>query len=87
VLGNTSFHLYLRPGLDVIAAHQGLHRSCQERPILTDGAVLQVWELAENAKNHREGAQFRRPFDGRRLFLSPEESMRRIQRYPGLGFV
>src|SRR5580704_9594429 len=79
VLGNT-FHLYLRPGLDVIAAHQGLHRFMHwERPILTDSGGFQVWSLAEMRKISEEGAQFRSPVDGAQVFLSPEESMR-IQR-------
>src|SRR5258708_12293334 len=79
VLGNT-FHLYLRPGLDVIAAHQGLHRFMHwERPILTDSGGFQVWSLAEMRKITEEGAQFRSPVDGAQVFLSPEESMR-IQR-------
>jgi queuine tRNA-ribosyltransferase len=79
VLGNT-FHLYLRPGLDVIAAHQGLHRFMHwQRPILTDSGGFQVWSLAEMRKITEEGAQFRSPVDGAQVFLSPEESMR-IQR-------
>jgi queuine tRNA-ribosyltransferase len=79
VLGNT-FHLYLRPGLDVIAAHQGLHRFMHwDRPILTDSGGFQVWSLAEMRKITEEGAQFRSPVDGAKVFLSPEESMR-IQR-------
>jgi queuine tRNA-ribosyltransferase len=79
VLGNT-FHLYLRPGLDVIAAHQGLHRFMHwQRPILTDSGGFQVWSLAEMRKITEEGAHFRSPVDGAEVFLSPEESMR-IQR-------
>jgi queuine tRNA-ribosyltransferase len=79
VLGNT-FHLYLRPGLDVIAAHQGLHRFMHwQRPILTDSGGFQVWSLAEMRKITEEGAHFRSPVDGAQVFLSPEESMR-IQR-------
>jgi queuine tRNA-ribosyltransferase len=79
VLGNT-FHLYLRPGLDVIAAHQGLHRFMHwQRPILTDSGGFQVWSLAEMRKITEEGARFRSPVDGAQVFLSPEESMR-IQR-------
>jgi queuine tRNA-ribosyltransferase len=79
VLGNT-FHLYLRPGLDVIAAHQGLHRFMHwRRPILTDSGGFQVWSLAEMRKISEEGAHFRSPVDGAEVFLSPEESMR-IQR-------
>jgi queuine tRNA-ribosyltransferase len=79
VLGNT-FHLYLRPGLDVIAAHQGLHRFMHwRRPILTDSGGFQVWSLAKMRKISEEGARFRSPVDGAEVFLSPEESMR-IQR-------
>jgi queuine tRNA-ribosyltransferase len=79
VLGNT-FHLYLRPGLDVIEAHQGLHRFMNwSRPILTDSGGFQVWSLAEMRKITEEGAHFRSPVDGAKIFLSPEESMR-IQR-------
>jgi queuine tRNA-ribosyltransferase len=79
VLGNT-FHLYLRPGLEVIAAHQGLHRFMHwQRPILTDSGGFQVWSLAEMRKITEEGVRFRSPVDGAQVFLSPEESMR-IQR-------
>jgi queuine tRNA-ribosyltransferase len=79
VLGNT-FHLYLRPGLEVIRAHQGLHRFMHwRRPILTDSGGFQVWSLAEMRKITEEGAHFRSPVDGAQVFLSPEESMR-IQR-------
>src|SRR5580700_7472450 len=82
VLGNT-FHLYLRPGLEVIEAHQGLHRFMHwERPILTDSGGFQVWSLAEMRKITEEGARFRSPVDGAQVFLSPEESMR-IQRALG----
>jgi queuine tRNA-ribosyltransferase len=79
VLGNT-FHLYLRPGLEVIQAHNGLHRFMHwQRPILTDSGGFQVWSLAEMRKITEEGAHFRSPVDGAAVFLSPEESMR-IQR-------
>jgi queuine tRNA-ribosyltransferase len=79
VLGNT-FHLYLRPGLEIIAAHQGLHGFMHwRRPILTDSGGFQVWSLAEMRKITEEGAHFRSPVDGAQVFLSPEESMR-IQR-------
>ena len=79
VLGNT-FHLYLRPGLEVIQAHHGLHRFMHwRRPILTDSGGFQVWSLAEMRKITEEGAHFRSPVDGAAVFLSPEESMR-IQR-------
>src|ERR1700675_2580342 len=76
VLGNT-FHLYLRPGLKVIEAHQGLHRFMHwRRPILTDSGGFQVWSLAEMRKITEAGAHFRSPVDGAPVFLSPEESMR-----------
>ena len=82
VLGNT-FHLFLRPGLEVIAAHQGLHRFMHwQRPILTDSGGFQVWSLAEMRKITEQGAHFRSPVDGAPVFLSPEESMR-IQRVLG----
>src|SRR6202050_2033117 len=76
VLGNT-FHLYLRPGLEVIQAHQGLHRFMHwHRPILTDSGGFQVFSLAQMRKITEEGAHFRSPVDGAQVFLSPEESMR-----------
>ena len=79
VLGNT-FHLFLRPGLEVIEDHGGLHRFMHwGRPILTDSGGFQVWSLAEMRKITEEGARFRSPIDGATVFLSPEESMR-IQR-------
>jgi queuine tRNA-ribosyltransferase len=82
VLGNT-FHLYLRPGLKVIEAHQGLHRFMHwRRPILTDSGGFQVWSLKEMRKITEEGARFHSPVDGAPVFLSPEESMR-IQRILG----
>jgi queuine tRNA-ribosyltransferase len=82
VLGNT-FHLYLRPGLEVIEAHRGLHRFMHwQRPILTDSGGFQVWSLAEMRKITEEGASFRSPVDGAPVFLSPEVSMR-IQRTLG----
>jgi queuine tRNA-ribosyltransferase len=79
VLGNT-FHLWLRPGLEVIAAHEGLHRFMHwERPILTDSGGFQVFSLAKLRKLSEAGVRFRSPVDGSEVFLSPEESMR-IQR-------
>jgi queuine tRNA-ribosyltransferase len=79
ILGNT-FHLYLRPGLEVIEAHDGLHRFMHwDRPILTDSGGFQVFSLKEMRKITEEGARFRSPIDGVPVFLSPEESMR-IQR-------
>lgn len=79
VLGNT-FHLWLRPGLEVIAAHDGLHRFMNwAGPILTDSGGFQVWSLGELRKISEQGVAFRSPVNGDRCFLSPEESMR-IQR-------
>jgi len=79
VLGNT-FHLWLRPGLEVMAAHGGLHWFMNwRRPILTDSGGFQVWSLGDLRKISEEGVAFQSPINGDRLFLSPEESMR-IQR-------
>src|SRR5579883_1023523 len=79
VLGNT-FHLYLRPGLEVIEAHGGLHGFMHwERPILTDSGGFQVFSLKDMRRLTEEGVRFRSPIDGSPVFLSPEESMR-IQR-------
>ncbi len=76
VLGNT-FHLWLRPGLDVIDAHAGLHRFMGwARPILTDSGGFQVFSLGAMRKISEEGVKFASPVNGDRLFLTPEESMR-----------
>ena len=79
VLGNT-FHLWLRPGLDVIGAHGGLHRFMGwDGPILTDSGGFQVYSLGELRKITEEGVRFQSPVNGDPCFLTPEESMR-IQR-------
>ncbi|MCX7897991.1 MAG: tRNA guanosine(34) transglycosylase Tgt [Rhodocyclaceae bacterium] len=76
VLGNT-FHLWLRPGLDVIRAHGGLHRFMGwPRPILTDSGGFQVFSLGALRKISEEGVRFASPINGDKLFLTPEESMR-----------
>ncbi|MEN6586004.1 MAG: tRNA guanosine(34) transglycosylase Tgt [Sulfuricella sp.] len=76
VLGNT-FHLWLRPGLEVIAAHGGLHRFMNwDGPILTDSGGFQVFSLGELRKITEEGVKFQSPVNGDRCFLTPEESMR-----------
>jgi len=76
ILGNT-YHLFLRPGLQVIQAHGGLHAFMNWRaPILTDSGGFQVWSLAAMRKLDESGVKFRSPFDGGEVFLSPEESMR-----------
>ena len=74
-LGNT-FHLWLRPGLDVIKAHNGLHDFMQwHKPILTDSGGFQVFSLGALRKITEEGVKFSSPHDGAKLFLSPEISM------------
>lgn len=74
-LGNT-FHLWLRPGLDVIAAHHGLHDFMQwQKPLLTDSGGFQVFSLGALRKISEEGVKFSSPHDGAKLFLSPEISM------------
>ncbi|MCE2969727.1 MAG: tRNA guanosine(34) transglycosylase Tgt [Burkholderiales bacterium] len=76
VLGNT-FHLWLRPGLDVIGKHAGLHRFMGwTRPILTDSGGFQVFSLGALRKLSEEGVRFASPVNGDRLLLTPEESMR-----------
>ncbi|MBI4191294.1 MAG: tRNA guanosine(34) transglycosylase Tgt [Betaproteobacteria bacterium] len=79
VLGNT-FHLWLRPGLEVIAAHGGLHRFMGwDGPLLTDSGGFQVFSLGELRKISEEGVRFQSPVNGDSCLLTPEESMR-IQR-------
>jgi queuine tRNA-ribosyltransferase len=79
VLGNT-FHLWLRPGLDVIGAHGGLHRFMGwYGPILTDSGGFQVFSLGALRRISEEGVKFASPVNGDRMLLTPEESMR-IQR-------
>ncbi|NYT22777.1 tRNA guanosine(34) transglycosylase Tgt [Alcaligenaceae bacterium] len=76
VLGNT-FHLWLRPGTDIMRKHGGLHGFMQwHRPILTDSGGFQVFSLDGLRKITEEGVRFASPIDGSRLFLTPEESMR-----------
>lgn len=75
VLANT-FHLMLRPGLEVIADHGGLHGFMHwQGPILTDSGGFQVWSLGALRKLEERGVSFRAPTDGRRLFLGPEEAI------------
>lgn len=79
ILGNT-FHLYLRPGLDVIGDHGGLHGFARwNGPILTDSGGFQVFSLAHRRKITEQGVTFASPVDGSKVFLGPEESMH-IQR-------
>ena len=75
VLGNT-FHLWLRPGLEVIAKHGGLHRFMGwDGPILTDSGGFQVFSLSKMRKLSEDGVQFASPINGDPLFLTPEQSM------------
>src|ERR1700754_4171388 len=75
VLGNT-FHLWLRPGPEVIAAHGGLHRFMGwTRPILTDSGGFQVWSLGPLRRVQEEGVAFASPVNGDKLFLTPETSI------------
>jgi len=75
ILGNT-YHLWLRPGIDVIKAAGGLHRFIGwDRALLTDSGGFQVWSLGDLRKITEEGTEFRSHVDGSRKFLSPEVSM------------
>jgi queuine tRNA-ribosyltransferase len=79
ILGNT-FHLWMRPGLDVMAGFGGLHQFEKwNKPILTDSGGFQVWSLGAMRKISEEGVRFASPVNGDKLFLTPETSMQ-IQR-------
>ena len=79
ILGNT-FHLWLRPGTEVMDKLGGLHGfNGWHKPILTDSGGFQVWSLGALRKISEEGVRFASPINGDRLMLTPEESMR-IQR-------
>ncbi len=72
ILGNT-YHLYLRPGLDILEKAGGLHKfNGWDRPILTDSGGFQVFSLADNRKLTEEGAIFRSHIDGSKHFFTPE---------------
>jgi queuine tRNA-ribosyltransferase len=82
ILGNT-YHLNIRPGLDILRAAGGLHRFMNwERPILTDSGGFQVFSLAKIRKIKPHGVEFRSHLDGSPLFLGPKEAME-IQRVLG----
>ncbi|MCK8515529.1 tRNA guanosine(34) transglycosylase Tgt [Methylonatrum kenyense] len=86
LLGNT-FHLWLRPGTDIIAAHGDLHDFMQwQGPILTDSGGFQVYSLGKLRKISEQGVTFRSPVDGSRVFMGPEESMA-VQRALGSDIV
>ena len=76
ILGNT-FHLMLRPGDEEIRDLGGLHSfSNWNRPILTDSGGFQVWSLGSLVKITEEGVRFSSPYDGKKIFMSPEDSMK-----------
>ncbi|WP_433962196.1 tRNA guanosine(34) transglycosylase Tgt [Larsenimonas salina] len=86
ILGNT-FHLWLRPGTEVIEAHGDLHDFAQwDKPILTDSGGFQVFSLGDMRKITEQGVHFRSPVDGAKVFMGPEESMS-IQRSLGSDIV
>lgn len=73
ILGNT-YHLYLRPGLEIISGAGGLHKfNSWDKPILTDSGGFQVFSLSDNRKLTEEGAEFRSHIDGSKHFFSPEK--------------
>jgi queuine tRNA-ribosyltransferase len=75
ILGNT-FHLWMRPGLDVLKKFGGLHGfEGWQRPMLTDSGGFQVWSLGEMRKISEEGVRFASPVNGDKLFLTPEVSV------------
>ena len=75
ILGNT-FHLWMRPGLEVIKHFQGLHNFEKwQKPILTDSGGFQVWSLGAMRKISEEGVKFSSPVNGDKLFLTPEVSI------------
>jgi queuine tRNA-ribosyltransferase len=75
ILGNT-FHLFLRPGLEIVEKFGGLHKFIGwDKPILTDSGGFQVFSLAHKRKITEEGVTFASPVDGSKVFLSPEVSM------------
>ncbi len=76
ILGNT-FHLSLRPGLEIIKATGGLHNFMGwDRPILTDSGGFQIFSLGEMCSISNEGVTFRSPVNGNKVFIGPEESMK-----------
>src|SRR2546423_932255 len=75
ILGNT-YHLFVRPGLEVIRTVGGLHRFMNwDGPILTDSGGYQIFSLAEYRKRTEEGGQFQNHIDGSPAFISPEIAM------------
>ena len=86
ILGNT-YHLYLRPGLEVLRGAGGLHKfNSWDKPILTDSGGFQVFSLSEIRKLSEEGAEFRSHIDGSKHFFTPENVMD-IQRIIGADII
>lgn len=86
ILGNT-FHLMLRPGMEVVKAHGDLHDFMQwQKPILTDSGGFQVFSLGALRKISEEGVTFKSPINGSKIFMGPEESMQ-VQRDLGSDIV
>lgn len=86
ILGNT-YHLFLRPGIDLLEKAGGLHRfNGWSRPILTDSGGYQVYSLSENRKINEEGVTFKSHIDGSKHFFSPEIAMD-IQRSIGADII
>ena len=75
ILGNT-YHLMLRPGDELVKNLGGLHKFTNwDKPILTDSGGFQVWSLGDLAKITEDGVSFQSPYDGKKCFMSPEDSM------------
>lgn len=86
ILGNT-YHLYLRPGIEILEQAGGLHKfNGWDKPILTDSGGFQVFSLAENRKLKEEGAEFRSHIDGSKHLFTPERVMD-IQRSIGADII
>ncbi len=86
ILGNT-YHLYLRPGIDVLEKAGGLHKfNSWSKPILTDSGGFQVFSLTANRKLHEEGATFRSHIDGSKHLFTPERAVE-IQRSIGADII
>jgi queuine tRNA-ribosyltransferase len=86
ILGNT-FHLMLRPGMEVVKAHGDLHDFIHwQKPILTDSGGFQVFSLGAMRKITEEGVTFKSPINGSKIFMGPEESMQ-VQRDLGSDIV
>ena len=76
ILSNT-YHLMLRPGDEIIKDLGGLHSFCNwQKPILTDSGGFQVWSLGDLAKVSEKGVSFKSPYDGKNIFMSPEDSIK-----------